>query len=168
MKRTLVCSGAGRSSINRRTSARRSVTGTPRRSVTRSTASVPPGPTPETRSYAPRGNEWQGMTRQRPTVATDSTSPIIDQPTMGENLLITCQRTVRDDGAVNSPKLPGHRPSSAPPGHAGAGNRVIHKFSPSGQGTLCPVKVFGIIELFERCRGCPRRRARSTMNAVIR
>jgi hypothetical protein len=82
--------------------------------------------------------------------------------------LITCQPVARDRGAVNSPKPGGSRGSSDPSDHAGADNRVIHKFSPSGQGTLYPVKLFGIIELFERCRGCPRRRARSTMNAVIR
>jgi hypothetical protein len=87
---------------------------------------------------------------------------------MGENLLITCRRTVGDRRAVNSPKPGGGRPSSASPGGAGTANRVIHKFSPGGQGTLYSVKLFGIIELFERCRGCPRRRARSTMNAVIR
>ncbi len=87
---------------------------------------------------------------------------------MGENLLITCQRVVRDGGAINSTKLSGGGPSSDSPGDAEASNRVINKFSPSGQGTLCPVKLFGIIELFERCRGCPRRRARSTMNAVIK
>jgi len=102
------------------------------------------------------------------TVAADSTPPIIDQRTMGENLLITCQRTVGGRGAVNSPKPGRRRPSSDPPGGAGAGNRVIHKFSPSAQWTLYSVKLFGIIGLFERCRGCPRRRARSTMNAVIR
>jgi hypothetical protein len=104
----------------------------------------------------------------RITSATDSTPPVIDQPTMGENLLITCQRVVRDGGAVNSPKLSGGGPSSDSSGDAEASNRIINKFSPSGQGTLCPVKLFGIIELFERCRGCPRRRARSTMNAVIK
>ena len=36
-------------------------------------------------------NAPQGMTRHRLTVATDSTRPRIDQRTMGENLLITCQ-----------------------------------------------------------------------------
>ncbi len=82
--------------------------------------------------------------------------------------MITCQRLVRSRLAVNSPKPSRRRPSSESPDDAGAGNRVIDKFSPSRQGTLYPVKVFGIIELFERCRGCPRRRARSTMNAVIR
>ena len=39
---TLACFGAGRSTINRRTSARRTVTGTPRRTVTRTTVSAPP------------------------------------------------------------------------------------------------------------------------------
>jgi hypothetical protein len=87
---------------------------------------------------------------------------------MGENLLITCQQPVWGRGVVNSPKPRDNQPSSDPPGGAGAGNTFIHNFSPSGQGTLCPVKLFGIIELFERCRGCPRQRARSTMNAVIR
>jgi hypothetical protein len=49
-----------------------------------------------------------------------------------------------------------------------ADNRVIHKFSASSQWALCLAKVFGIIVLFERCRGHPRHRARSSMNAVIR
>ena len=39
---TLVSCGAGRSTINRRTSARRTVTGTPRRTVTLTTVSAPP------------------------------------------------------------------------------------------------------------------------------
>ena len=52
-------------------------------------------------------------------------------------------------------------------GGAGVANNFIHKFSSSSQGTLCPVKVFGIISLFERCHGYPRWRARSMMNAVI-
>jgi hypothetical protein len=39
---TLVSCGAGRSTINRRTSARRTVTGTRRRTVTRTTVSAPP------------------------------------------------------------------------------------------------------------------------------
>jgi hypothetical protein len=108
-------------------------------------------------------NPGRGRPGSRP-----STLPIIDQQTPGENLWITCQQTVGDRGSVNSSKTSRDRPSSDPPGHAGTANRVIHKFSPGGQGTLCPVKLFGIIELFERCRGCPRRRAHSTMNAMIR
>ena len=43
MKRTLVSFGAGRSTIIRRTSARRTVTGTPRRTVALTSASAPPG-----------------------------------------------------------------------------------------------------------------------------
>jgi len=47
IKRTFVSKGAGRSSLNRRTSARRSVSGTPRRSVTASAVSAPPGLIPD-------------------------------------------------------------------------------------------------------------------------
>lgn len=48
------------------------------------------------------------------------------------------------------------------------GDKVFHKFSTRGQWTLCPVNVFGIIMLFERCQGYSRRRARSSMNVEIR
>ena len=30
-------------------------------------------------------------------------------------------------------------------------NKVTHKFSPGGQATLYPVKLFGIMSLFEHC-----------------
>jgi eukaryotic-like serine/threonine-protein kinase len=43
MKRILVCFGAGRSTFLRRASARRSVSGTPRRTAARTTVSAPPG-----------------------------------------------------------------------------------------------------------------------------
>ena len=43
MQLSLVSCGAGRSSINRRTSARRAVSGTPRPTVTRASVSAPPG-----------------------------------------------------------------------------------------------------------------------------
>ena len=43
MTQALVSFGAGRSSINRRPSARRTVTATPRRSVAVTTVSAPPG-----------------------------------------------------------------------------------------------------------------------------
>ena len=47
-------------------------------------------------------------------------------------------------------------------------DRLTHKFSPGGQGTLYPVKLFGIMSLFERCHELSTTAARSTMNAVIR
>jgi formylglycine-generating enzyme required for sulfatase activity len=42
MRKSLVCSGAGRPAIYRRSSARRTVSGTPRRAVSRTTVSAPP------------------------------------------------------------------------------------------------------------------------------
>ena len=47
MTSPLVCCGAGRSQIDRRTSARRSITGTPRRAVIRASVSAHPGLTPD-------------------------------------------------------------------------------------------------------------------------
>jgi hypothetical protein len=46
-------------------------------------------------------------------------------------------------------------------------DRLTHKFSPGGQGTLYPIKLFGIMSLFERCRELSTAHARTTMNAVI-
>jgi hypothetical protein len=71
---------------------------------------------------------------------------------MGENLSITCHWTAQQANAVNSPEQARSRRYP----RRSAGNETIngftHNFSPSGQGTLYPVKLFGIISLFERCR----------------
>jgi hypothetical protein len=82
--------------------------------------------------------------------------------------LITRRRMAQSRNAVNNHNRGHPQPESALSSGVGIGNRVTHKFSPAGQGTLYPIKLFGIIVLFERWCGCPRQRARSTMNAVIR
>jgi hypothetical protein len=58
MRRTLVCFGAGRSTINRRTSARRAGTGAPRRSMAPTKASAPPGLTTELQQLVDQIEVW--------------------------------------------------------------------------------------------------------------
>ena len=77
----------------------------------------------------------------------DLTRPPLDQRPMGENLLITCRRKVQGNGVVNSCNRGCAWPQSDPSGGDETINRLTHKFSPGGQGTLYPVKLFGIIEL---------------------
>ena len=67
----------------------------------------------------------------------------------GENLLTTGQRPVH--GGVVSHET-GKRGLTEPTRNAtavGSVNRVVHRFSPDGQGTLCLVKFFAIMGLFE-------------------
>jgi hypothetical protein len=70
-----------------------------------------------------------------------------DQRPVGDNLLISRRRKAQESGVVNSRHRGFARPRSNRSARAGTGNRVIHKFSPGGQGTLYPVKLFGIITL---------------------
>src|SRR5262245_54262839 len=71
---------------------------------------------------------------------------------MGGKLSITCRQHAQRAGVVNSRKEAHPRPHTAPSVRYVTINRVTYKFSPGGQGTLYPVKRFGIISLFERCR----------------
>jgi hypothetical protein len=71
---------------------------------------------------------------------------------MGVKLSITCRRHAQRAGLVNSRKEAHPRPHTAPSVRDETINRVTYKFSPGAQGTLYPVKLFGIISLFERCR----------------
>jgi hypothetical protein len=71
---------------------------------------------------------------------------------MGEKLSITCRQHAQRAGVVNSRKEARTQPHTAPSVRCETINRVTHKFSPGGQGTLYPVKLFGIIRLFECCR----------------
>jgi len=93
----------------------------------------------------------------------DQETPGLRQP-HDEKLWTTGHR----QGVFHRFKMRDHRLQTILSDCRSADNRVIHKFSASSQWTLCLAKVFGIIRLFERCRGHPRHRARSTMNAVIR
>jgi hypothetical protein len=70
----------------------------------------------------------------------------------GENLLKTRRSPAQAGDTVNGPEQAylGRCSVLAVPDKRI--NRVTNKFSPMSQGTLYPVKVFGIISLFERCR----------------
>jgi hypothetical protein len=71
---------------------------------------------------------------------------------MWEKLSITCRRHAQRAGVVNSRNGAPTWPRTAPSVRYETINRVTHKFSPGSQRTLYPVKLFGIISLFERCR----------------
>ena len=55
-------------------------------------------------------------------------------------------------GFVNSSKHGCARPYAGRSASNEIIDRLTHKFSPGGQGTLYTVKLFGIMSLFERCR----------------
>ena len=78
---------------------------------------------------------------------------LVEQP-LGENVLITWRSMVQEEGTASTTMTRAHvkvpaRCQSAVPGLV---TSFTHKFSPGSQGTLYPVKLFGIISLFERCR----------------
>jgi hypothetical protein len=80
---------------------------------------------------------------------------IMRQLTPGVNvthLSITCRLSVHRAGVVNSRMETDAQLPSNPSHSDEIMNRVTHKFPPNNQATLYPVKLFGIIILFERCR----------------
>jgi hypothetical protein len=80
---------------------------------------------------------------------------IMRQPTPGVNVThvsIACRWSVQRTGVVNS-RMETYAELQSNPSHGDeTTNRVTHKFSPNNQAALYPVKLFGIIILFERCR----------------
>jgi len=92
----------------------------------------------------------------------------VDRQPAGENPSITRRRGEPgrcrvDTGGGGEAGRSGSVPARDRPIH-----RVVHKFSPAGQGRLYPVKFFGIISLFESPRGYPRRHPHSTVDAAVR
>ena len=75
-----------------------------------------------------------------------------DQHFSRENLLIIRRWHAQAGSVVNKPKDTRSRPYARPADGDKMIDRFTHNFSPTGQGTLYPVKVFGIISLFECCR----------------
>jgi len=87
---------------------------------------------------------------------------------LGENVLITCQRTERSSSLAHSSPSGQPGPRQVAAEVVGGRHALVHKFSPSGRELLCLIKFFGIISLLERSRGYPRRYSHSTVDAAVR
>ena len=91
-----------------------------------------------------------------------------DRRPMGENSSITRRRGESGRRRVDTGRGGEPGPSGSVPEGDGGIHGVVHKFSPAGQGALCPTKFFGIISLFDRPPGYPRRHPHSTVDAAVR
>jgi hypothetical protein len=87
---------------------------------------------------------------------------------MGENVLITCQRTERSSSLAHSSPSGQPGPCQVAPDVVGGRHTLVYKLSPPGRELLCLIKFFGIISLLERSRGYPRRYSHSTVDAAVR